>query len=78
MPVAPELNVAERTLDGRPPGGKQGGDQRAERAQGVGSRPARLADDEYLDGAQLPHFHIEIEALIDVADRIVQMLLTWA
>ncbi len=74
LPIAPELNVAERALNGGATGGKQRGDQRAERTQGVGSRATGLADDEHLDRAQLAHFHIKIEALVDVADSVVNML----
>ena len=74
LPIAPQLNVAERPLDGGATGGKQRGDQGAERTQGVGSRAARLAYDKHLDRAQLPHFDIEIEALVNMADSVMNML----
>ncbi len=75
LPIAAELNVAQRALDGGTTGGKQRGDQGAERAKGVGSWAAGLAYDKNLDRPQLPHLHIKIEALVNVADCVMDMLL---
>ena len=69
LPIAPELNVAKGTLNGGSTGGKQRGDQGAERTQGVGPGTTGLTYDEHLDRPQLAHFNIQVEALIDVADE---------
>ena len=74
LPITPKLNVAERALDGGAAGGKQRGDQGAERTQGIGSGAASLAYDKHLDRPQLPHFNIKIEALVNVADGIMNVL----
>ena len=75
LPIAPELNVAEGALNGRAAGGKQRGDQRAERTEGISSRTTGLADDEHLNRPKLPHFHIKIEALVNMAEGVMNMLL---
>ena len=57
-----------------PPGGKQRRHQRAQRTEGVGPRATSLTYDEHLDRSQLAHLYIQIEALIDVSDGVVNML----
>ncbi len=70
LPVPPELNVAERALNGGAAGGKQRGHQGAERTEGVGAGATRLAHDKHLNRPQLAHLHIKIEALVNVADSV--------
>ena len=67
LPIAAKLNVTERALHGGTARGKQGGDQGAERAQGVGPGATGLTYDEHLNRPKLAHFHIEIEAPVNRA-----------
>ena len=74
LPITPQLNVAEGALDRGTAGGKQSGDQCTERAEGIGSGSPSLTYDENLDGAQLPHLDIQVKALVNAADGIMNVL----
>src|SRR6202012_4602754 len=68
LSAAPDLDVAQRTLDRRATGGKQSRHQSAERTQRVASRTAGLPHHKHLNRPQLAHLHIQAEALVNVGD----------
>ena len=72
LAAALHLNVAQAALRKRSTRGKQGIQKRAQRSDGIAAWLPRLADDEDLDGSQLPEIHVEIEVAVDASNLRLQ------